>query len=98
MKIIEKKSNSTYILRINVKSNVKNQEIIIEDDYIQIKLTSKPIQNKTNRELLKFLKRKFKINQNQIQIISGLKSTLKMIQITFNEKMNEKEILAKLSC
>lgn len=96
MSIIEKKSETTFILKVNVKPNVRNKEIIIENGYVQIKLTSKPIHNKANRELVKLLKKKLKINQNQIHIISGLKSTSKLIEITYNEKIDEEGILTKL--
>lgn len=98
MTLIEKKSEKIFILHIKVRPNAKTQNIIIEDkaNCLQINLTSKPIQNKANKELLKLLRKKFKLNTNQIQIISGIKSKNKLIQIIYDNPTDEKEILKKL--
>ena len=57
MNLIEKKSDTIFILKIVVKPNAKTQEILIENnyDYFLIKLTSKPLLNKANKELLKLI-------------------------------------------
>ncbi|MFX1496444.1 MAG: DUF167 domain-containing protein [Promethearchaeota archaeon] len=98
MKIIEKKLNNIFILRIKVKPNSKAQEIKIDNDFdfIRISLKSKPIQNKANKELIQLLKRHLKINAEQIQFKSGLRSINKVIQVNFNKEVEEKEILDKL--
>lgn len=98
MNLIEKKSDTIFILKIVVKPNAKTQEILIENnyDYFLIKLTSKPLLNKANKELLKLLKKKLDINLNQIKFISGLKSRNKLIQISYYKKIDEKNILEKL--
>ncbi|MHA2430613.1 MAG: DUF167 family protein [Promethearchaeota archaeon] len=98
MNLIEKKSDTIFILKIVVKPNSQTQEILIENDYdyILIKLTSKPFLNKANKELLKLLKKKLEINLNQIKFISGFKSRSKLIQISYYKKTDEKDILEKL--
>ncbi len=98
MNLIEKKSDTIFYLKIVVKPNAKTQEILIENncDYFLIKLTSKPLLNKANKELLKLLKKKLDINLNQIKFISGLKSRKKLIQISYYKKIDENIILEKL--
>jgi len=98
MSLIEKKSDTTFILNIKVKPSSRVQEVKIDNDsnFIIIGLRSKPIQNKANIELVQLLKKHLKINGDQIRFISGLKSTFKVIQIIFKEKLKEEEILNKL--
>lgn len=96
MSLIEKKSDNSYILYLNVKPNSKKQEIINNGYNITIKLRSKPIQNKANKELLTLLKKKFSISTNQIHIISGSKSLDKTIKLQFSYNIDKNEILNKL--
>jgi len=96
MSVIKKKSDNSYILYLNVKPNSNKQEILNNGNNITIKLRSKPIQNKANKELLTLLKKKFNISTKQIQIISGLKSLDKSIMIQFSYDIDKNEILNKL--
>ena len=93
---IEKKSKDSFLLHLNVKPNSRKQEIINNDDNLTVKLRSKPVQNKANKELLNLLKKKLKISSTQIQIISGSKGTNKIISIEFSEDITEKEFFKKL--
>jgi hypothetical protein len=70
------------ILKIKVKPNSKTQGIenLGNHDY-KISLKSKPEDNKANLELLKLLKRHFKVELGDIKIIKGLKSKNKIIEI-----------------
>ena len=83
MRLIEKYSNTSYIIRLQVKTNSKTQKVSINDEILTIFLKSKPIQNKANKELISLIKKKLNISSDQIQIISGLRSRDKTINITF---------------
>ncbi|MFX0000238.1 MAG: DUF167 domain-containing protein [Candidatus Hodarchaeota archaeon] len=96
MIFLEKHSDTIYTIRLNVKTNSKNQKIIYNGDSLTIYLHSKPIQNKANKELINLIKWKLKISSHQIQIISGLKAQNKLIKITFLEKTEEQELFRKL--
>ena len=96
MSVIEKKSDNSYILYLSVKPNSNRQEIINNGNKITIKLRSKPIQNKANKELLTLLKKKFRISITQIQIISGSKSINKSIKLQFSYDIDKSEVLNKL--
>ncbi|MFX1242510.1 MAG: DUF167 domain-containing protein [Promethearchaeota archaeon] len=95
MKFIEKSSNSTFIIKLNVKTNCKTQKVIVNDDFLTIFLRSKPIQNKANKELLNLLKTRLNMSSNQIQIITGSKSHNKIIKLNFLENTKEQEIIDK---
>jgi uncharacterized protein YggU (UPF0235/DUF167 family) len=96
MKFIEKSSNTTFIIKLNVKTNCKTQKVIDNDDFLTIFLRSKPIQNKANKELLTLLKTRLNMSSNQIQIITGSKSHNKIIKLNFSENTKEQEIIDKL--
>ena len=57
MGFIEKKSEITFLLHINVKPNSKKQKIIDNSECLTIFLRSKPIQNRANKELISLLKK-----------------------------------------
>ena len=84
------------MVHAKVKPNSKKQDVINNGEFLTILVRSKAIQNKANKELVDLLKRKLKISSNQIQIISGLKSSNKLIQINFLDDVEEREIYNKL--
>ncbi|MDX1797921.1 MAG: DUF167 domain-containing protein [Candidatus Lokiarchaeia archaeon] len=96
MKFIEKSSNTTFIIKLNVKTNCKTQKVIVNEDFLTIFLRSKPIQNKANKELFNLFKTRLNMSSNQIQIITGSKSNNKIIKLNFSENTKEKEIIDKL--
>ena len=96
MSYLEKKSETNYLIKLNVKPNSKKQKIVDNGGFLTIYLHSKPIQNKANKELINLLKKKLSVSSNQIQIISGLKSSNKIIQIIFSFDIKEREIYHKL--
>ncbi|MFW9990119.1 MAG: DUF167 domain-containing protein [Candidatus Odinarchaeota archaeon] len=96
MSIIEKHDNTSFVIRLQVKANSKTQKVVSDGKILTIFLKSKPIQNKANRELINLIKNKLNISSNQIRIISGSKHRDKTIKITFNEGIEEEEIIKKL--
>jgi len=96
MKFLEKVRDFSYVVHIKVKPNSKQQAIIDNEEFLTILVRSKAIQNKANIELINLMKKKLEISSNQIQIISGLKSSNKIIQINFLKGTGEREIYDKL--
>lgn len=87
MQFYEKVGNSKYILKIKLKPNSKKVRIINSHEFLIVLVRSKATQNKANIELINLLKKKLKLSSNDIKIISGLKSSNKIVQIEFKEKM-----------
>ncbi len=56
-----------------------NKILDYTQDYVRIKISSPPIENKANKELIEFLSDILDINKSKIKIISGDKSKLKKI-------------------
>jgi uncharacterized protein YggU (UPF0235/DUF167 family) len=96
MRSIEELSKYSYILHVNVKTNSKKQGVTDTGEFLTIQVLAKPIKNKANIELIRFLKNKLNIASNQIKILKGVKSSNKSIQIDFLEKTEKQSIIRKL--
>ncbi len=99
MDFFEVKSNNVYLLRVKVKTNYIKQEIMPyskTDSWLSVKLKSKPVKNKANKELISLIKNRINISSDQIQIISGLKRTNKILEIKLTEKIGRKNLIEKL--
>jgi len=96
MRFLEKINDNNFILRINVKPNSKRQDLINNDKFLTVYVRSKAIKNKANKELINLLKTKLEVASNQIKIVSGLKSTNKVVQLNFLEKQKNQLLINKL--
>jgi len=96
MKNIFEKNNKRLKLQIKVIPNSSKNEIIFEQNFVKIKLTAPPVENKANKALIEFLAKKLKTAKSNIQIIKGETSKEKTLLIssvdekTFKEKSNFK--------
>ncbi len=95
-KFLEKREDNSIFLRVNVKPNSKKQEILMNGDFLTIKVRSKALQNKANKEVLKLISKKLNISSNQIQIVFGSKNTNKTLKVLFSTEIDEKEVVKKL--
>ena len=71
------------IINIHVTTNSKQKSIRKGEGRLEVKLTSKPIKGEANKELKEILSEYFKVSENQIQIIKGLKSKNKLINVKY---------------
>ena len=78
---------------IKVIPNSSKTEIIEEThDYLKIKLKAVPIKGQANKELIKFLSKKYNVSKSNIEIIKGLTSKDKLVRI-YNLKSKTKKPL-----
>ena len=96
MKFLEKRSDTKFIIKLKVKPNSSQQQIIDNGEFLTVLVRSKAKRNKANIELFKLLKKKLNIPLNRIKIISGLKSTNKTLQLKFTEKIENQSLYNKL--
>ena len=100
MNSIEELNNKEFILNIRAKPASKKQAILKfteSDDYIPVLLHSKAIKNKANKELIQLFQKKLKLNSNQIEIISGIKSQTKRIRLSFSRAITKIELVNALN-
>ncbi len=64
-------TNKGLIVRIRIIPNSSKNEFVWEDEFIKIKITAQPIENKANKALVEFLSKKLKTAKSNINIIKG---------------------------
>lgn len=70
------------IIKIKVKPQSGRREVVkISDKEYKVSLKERAEDNKANIELIKLLGKRFNISSNDINIIKGLKSRNKIIEI-----------------
>ena len=66
-----KETQEGLLIRIKIVPNSSKNDLIIEDEFIKVKVTAQPIENKANKALVEFLSKKFKDPKTSIQIVKG---------------------------
>ena len=83
-----KETKDGLIVNIKIAPNSKKNEIIREEEFVKIKITSQPIDGKANKALVEFLSKNFKIPKTSIKILKG--ETSKEKTILFDTQDEEK--------
>jgi uncharacterized protein (TIGR00251 family) len=68
-------------MRFEVEVQFHKDFVKIDENKIVIGLMSRPERGKANLELVKKLAKHFGVSSSQVQIISGLKSRKKMVEV-----------------
>ncbi len=79
------------ILKIKAQPNASKSELVgfYGDDAIKIRLAAPAVEGAANKELVKFISKKFKIAKNDIIFKSGQNSKIKLIQLPKSKKLIE---------
>ncbi len=68
-------------LRVDVRPSSKISEITCVDGAIRVRLKSRPVDGKANKELLSLLSGYLRVRQSDIKIKSGKSGKRKLIQV-----------------
>ena len=71
------------IIKIKIVPNSSKNDLIFEEEFIKIKVTAQPIENKANKALIEFLSKLLKIPKTSIEILKGETSKEKTLLIKF---------------
>ena len=77
-----KNSQDKIKLQIKVSANSKKNSIEFFDDFIKLKISKPAVDGKANKEIIKYLSDILNLPKNNIQILNGEKSSLKMLLFT----------------
>ncbi len=88
-----KLNNSSINIDIKVVPNSSKNSITFEEDYIKIKLTAPPVDNKANNALIEYLSKLLKVPKTSISVISGQTSKNKRITIPLEAKESLKSLI-----
>ena len=78
--------NPELYLRLKINPGSAKNEIkdVMEDETIKINVSAPAEKGKANKELIKFLSKQFRVDKNNIKIISGAGDRLKLVKIIKN--------------
>ena len=74
------------LINLKIVPNSSKNEIIKEKDFIKVKITAQPIENKANKALIEIFSKKFKIPKTSVVIVKGETSKEKTILFKTNNK------------
>lgn len=92
-----KENSDGLVIKIKIVPNSSKNDIIIEDEFIKVKVTAQPIENKANKALIEFLSKKFKIPKTSIQIVKGDTSKEKTLAFAVTNKEKRDFIISQLT-
>ena len=92
-----KETPTGIIVRLKIVPNSSKNDIILEDEFIKIKITAQPIENKANKALVEYLSKTFKVPKTNIEILKGDTSKDKTISIMVNDENKRSEIISRLT-
>ena len=85
------------IIKIKIIPNSSKNDIILENDFIKIKVTAQPIENKANKALIEFLSKEFRIPKSSIEILKGETSKEKTLLLQTQDKIKKQTIITQLT-
>ena len=90
--ITEKGNDTVLTIRLTPNSS-KNEYCEINNEFLKVKVSAQPIENKANKALIEFLSDSLNLPKTRFSLISGDKSKLKRILIKDTKK---EDILSKI--
>lgn len=85
------------IVKVRIVPNSSKNDIILEDEFIKVKVTAQPIENKANKALVEYLSKTFKIPKTNIEILKGDTSKEKTILLGTKDTNKRVEIISRLT-
>ena len=92
-----KETENGLVIKLKIVPNSSKNDIILEDEFIKIKVTAQPIENKANKALIEFLSKRFKIPKTSIEILKGDTSKEKTVLLKTNDKEKINNIISELT-
>ena len=71
--------NDKIIIEIRVVPNSSKNSISDEVDFLKVKLTAPPVDNKANKALIEYLSKLLKTPKSSIELVSGMTSKNKRL-------------------
>ncbi len=92
-----KNTSDGLIIHIKIVPNSSKNDIVIEEEFIKVKVTAQPIENKANKALIEFLSKLFKIPKTSIEILKGETSKEKTLLLKTNDETKKANIVSMLT-
>lgn len=92
-----KTTENGLIIKVKIVPNSSRNEIVLEEEFIKVKVTAQPIENKANKALIEFLSKQFKIPKTSIEILKGENSKEKTILLSTQDENKKTNIISQLT-
>ena len=92
-----KQTDGGILVNIKIVPNSSKNDIILEDEFVKVKITAQPIEGKANKALIEFLSKKFKIPKTSIEIVKGETSKEKTLFFSIEDKAKQYTIVSQLT-
>ena len=87
---------ATIYLKVNAASNRNEIDSFVEiegKNYLKIFVTEVPIDGRANKAIVKMLSKTWKLKQNQLEIIKGATSNMKLLEVSDVDRDQVEEML-----
>ena len=92
-----KETSDGLLIRIKIVPNSSKNDLIIEEEFIKVKVTAQPIENKANKALVEFLSKRFKVPKTSIEIVKGDTSKEKTLLFSIKDEEKKQKIISELT-
>ena len=92
-----KETSDGLLIRIKIVPNSSKNDLIIDDEFIKVKVSAQPIENKANKALIEFLSKRFKVPKTSIEIVKGDTSKEKTLLFSINNEEKKQNIISELT-
>lgn len=92
-----KQTSDGLIIKVKIVPNSSKNDIVLEEEFIKVKVTAQPIENKANKALIEFLSKTFKIPKTSIEILKGETSKEKTLLLKILDKNKSDNIITRLT-
>ena len=92
-----KENSEGVVIKLKIVPNSSKNDIVLEDEFVKIKVTAQPIENKANKALIEFLSKNFKVPKSSIEILRGETSKEKTILIKTSDLDKRSDIISRLT-
>ena len=92
-----KQTSDGILVNIKIVPNSSKNDIVLEDEFVKIKITAQPVEGKANKALIEFLSKKFKIPKTSIEIVKGETSKEKTLLFKTSEEAKQNLIISSFS-
>ena len=92
-----KETSDGLLIRIKIVPNSSKNDLIIEDEFIKVKVTAQPIENKANKALIEILSKRFKVPKTSIEIVKGETSKEKTLLFSIKDEEKKQNIISELT-
>ena len=92
-----KQTTEGVLVNIKIVPNSSKNDIVLEDEFVKVKITAQPVEGKANKALIEFLSKKFKIPKTSIEIVKGETNKEKTLFFRTDDIEKQSLILSSLT-